>query len=604
MPCEARLALRARLASLGFARKDILTREQYKKIREFNDNPSIVTRKADKSNIYVILNADSYKDQLDMILSDSSKFEKILSDPTDSIKSRLNILIKEANKFEDMKFKKREGQYSPGYLYGNPKIHKSVINPPLRPIISQVGSVTFETSKQLNELIIKYLPIKHSVRSVYEFLQMLHSCPVDGNENLASLDVESLFTNVPVVHTIDIILKHVYNHPKMPPPRLPQEILREMLLICTTSTPFHHINGDLYVQIEGVSMGSCLGPTFAEYYMCELENNVFEKHPELKPKLYTRFVDDIFSLTSSEADIPRIIEKFKSNSVLDFTFELEKSQKLSFLDCLITRFESKFKTSVFVKDTNSGDCINYKSICPEKYKTGVIKTLLHRGYHVSSDPTIFNAEVARIKQLLTNNNFPAKVIESEVNKFMEKKNNPEATVEGRENVNLFFQNQMTSQYKSDENKLKSLIAQQVFPAIGKVVAFQIFYKNRKLRSLLIRNKPKIDTPVDKMHHVVYQYTCEDEGCNAPQYIGYTTCTLYNRFGSHTQSGSIMRHLREQHSVTGTIYRRKLLQSVKVLKAEVNKQKLILTEAVLIKDLRPALNSQEEGADKILNIFKH
>ena len=187
---------------------------------------------------------------------------------------------------------------------------------------------------------------------------------------------------------------------------------------------------------------------------------------------------------------------------------------------------------------------------------------------------------------------------------MAKKNNPEATVEGRENVNLFFQNQMTSHYKSDENKLKSLIAQQVFPAIGKVVNFQIFYKNRKLRSLLIRNKPKIDTPVDKMHHVVYQYTCKDEGCNAPKYIGYTTCTLYNRFGSHTQSGSIMRHLREQHSVTGTIYRRKLLQSVKVLKSEENKQKLILTEAVLIKDLRPTLNSQEEGADKILNIFKH
>ena len=36
----------------------------------------------------------------------------------------------------------------------------------------------------------------------------------------------------------------------------------------------------------------------------------------------------------------------------------------------------------------------------------------------------------------------------------------------------------------------------------------------------------------------------------------------------------------------------------------DRQKLILTKAVLIKNESPALNSQEEGADRILNIFKH
>ena len=51
--------------------------------------------------------------------------------------------------------------------------------------------------------------------------------------------------------------------------KIKREVLHEMLSICTSRTPLEHINGNVYVQIDEVSMGSCLGPTFAEYYMCE-----------------------------------------------------------------------------------------------------------------------------------------------------------------------------------------------------------------------------------------------------------------------------------------------------------------------------------------------
>ena len=80
---------------------------------------------------------------------------------------------------------------------------------------------------------------------------------------------------------------------------------------------------------------------------------------------------------------------FEANSVLKFTLQTENSEKLAFLDCLVQNFEENFKISVYVKDTNSGDCINYYSICPVRYKVGVIKTLLHRALHVSSDRNIY-----------------------------------------------------------------------------------------------------------------------------------------------------------------------------------------------------------------------
>ena len=44
--------------------------------------------------------------------------------------------------------------------------------------------------------------------------------------------------------------------------------------------------------------------------------------------------------------------------------------------------------------------------------------LLYRGFSVSSSWNTFHAEVTRIKYLLHDNNFPIKLIDKEVNKFV------------------------------------------------------------------------------------------------------------------------------------------------------------------------------------------
>ncbi|XP_076069197.1 NK1 transcription factor-related protein 1-like [Oratosquilla oratoria] len=48
----------------------------------------------------------------------------------------------------------------------------------------------------------------------------------------------SLFTNIPVLRTTEIILDYVYHHPTLPPPKMPLTIMKEMLLACTTEAPF------------------------------------------------------------------------------------------------------------------------------------------------------------------------------------------------------------------------------------------------------------------------------------------------------------------------------------------------------------------------------
>jgi len=68
---------------------------------------------------------------------------------------------------------------------------------------------------------------------------------------------------------------HMINNPDIPPPTIPKDLMEQLLLVCTTETPFRLPNGDAYLQIDGVSMGSPLGPLFANFYMADLKKQFF-----------------------------------------------------------------------------------------------------------------------------------------------------------------------------------------------------------------------------------------------------------------------------------------------------------------------------------------
>ncbi len=121
---------------------------------------------------------------------------------------------------------------------------------------------------------------------------------------------------------------------------------------------------------------------------------------------------------------------------------------------------------------------------------------------------------------------------------------------------------------------------------------------------MIRNKTRTNHEHILRHNVVYQYKCDQVGCNSfPDCIGYTSCTLTERFKMHTQTGSIKKHLRE---VLGKdkVTRAELLQATTVLKTCNIRKTLTMTEAMIIKELKPQRNCQEEGCHRLLKIFKH
>lgn len=131
----------------------------------------------------------------------------------------------------------------------------------------------------------------------------------------------------------------------------------------------------------------------------------------------------------------------------------------------------------------------------------------------------------------------------------------------------------------------------------KRVTLRVYYQNKKLKSLFVKNNSR---PSKANNSVVYQYNCPEDGCNAISYIGYTTCTVAQRFYAHAQTGSIRLHNKNSHASKPLT--RKLLESTSVIYRGRNKQELTIAESLLIKENKPALNIQDEEFSRVLAIF--
>ena len=57
---------------------------------------------------------------------------------------------------------------------------------------------------------------------------------------------------------------------------IPKKEIKELLHLCTKNVHFI-FNGEIYIQIDGVAMGSPLGPVLAHIFIVELETILIPK---------------------------------------------------------------------------------------------------------------------------------------------------------------------------------------------------------------------------------------------------------------------------------------------------------------------------------------
>ena len=170
----------------------------------------------------------------------------------------------------------------------------------------------------------------------------------------------------------------------------------------------------------------------------------------------------------------------EENSVLKFTCEKAIDGQLPFPDVLTMYTTENFTTNVYVKPTDNGNCLNGISECPDKYKETVILSYLKRAWTTCSSYPSFQSEIARVKQLLVNNAYTNRMIDSTIKAFMEKVNKHEPTKNDTEKTKVYYQNQMNSVYKVDEQVLKKIIKDNVkCKDDNNKLNIIIYYKNTK-----------------------------------------------------------------------------------------------------------------------------
>ena len=495
-------------------------RDCYEAYRALKSNPDLIISKADKGSGIVILDRDDYNSKMIDILSDSSKFVKLgpasTFDFTAKIESafqnRLRKWFKEGILSKEIYDTIRPKGSQRPKLYGLPKTHKT--NCPLRPILSMVGSPQHSIAKFLISVLTPVLDkfSKHVVKDSFDFVKSLRSLSSDKTV-MCSFDIKSLFTNVPLVEVLKICIDQLYNS-DISPPCFPQDVCYELLKLATTNVEFSFDN-TMFRQIDGVAMGSPLGPILANIFVGFHEDRLFKSAQ--KPIAYFRYVDDTFVLFDSKNKIDDFhAELNKLHDSLVFTKENEVNDSLAFLDVHIERNHGSFITTVHRKSTFTGDYIPWSSFCPTKQKLNLISCLTHRALKICS-PSKLDCEMENIYKLFSSLGYPDHIVKNMVKRAMDRFHHPPAKSDKCPvYLHLPYIGPVSNRFEKQARNAVSTTFDSV--------CLRVVFKSRRPLNGIAKDV----SPITDNNNVIYKYKCH---CDS-EYIGRTSKRFHVRRDQH------------------------------------------------------------------------
>ena len=244
-------------------------------------NKDIVIQKSDKGNSVVIVDKDIYIKRMENLLSDHRKFEKV----TLKNDAFLNFVVNQEKHIDTIfinlvdcnsmskemrKFVKPVGT-RPGIMYGNCKVHKQQVDgcPPFQPILLTLQTPTYNLAKFLVPILNPLTKNQYTVKDSFQFAEEI--CEQDPTLTMGSLDVDSLFTNIPLDETIDICINQLFENTDTVEGFKKSEL--KQLLCLATKESYFIFNDLLYKQIDDVAMGSPLGPCLTNAFLSYYEKN-------------------------------------------------------------------------------------------------------------------------------------------------------------------------------------------------------------------------------------------------------------------------------------------------------------------------------------------
>ena len=340
-------------------------------------------------------------------------------------------------------------------------------------------------------------------------------------------------------------------------------------------------------------MGSPLGPALANAFLAHHESTWLEECPlSYSPIFFARYVDDIFVLLRSNDHIVKLTEYMSSKHAnIRFTYEEEKENSLPFLDVNVYRDAEKFSSTVHRKDTFSGVYTNFNSFMPEAYKLGLVSTLLHRAFCISSSYVSLHEEVEKLKLIFSKNGYPQKFTDKCIFRFFNKifdKRTPNETQEKKKEFLMVLPFLGSVSWKTKSTLIRSF---REFLPSSKI---KIVFKSSNRLSSYFHFKDTI--PKSLMSGVIYKYTCAV--CNHC-YIGSTKRYWEKRLEEHVHVSALtgkqlhglqvfapMQHIRSDSCEVTSIKR----DDFSIIGRDENPYILQVKESILISTSKPKLNN--------------
>ena len=153
-------------------------------------------------------------------------------------------------------------------------------SPPFRPILSANNTPTYKLVKFLVPILKSLTSNEYTVKDSFAFAEEV--VEQDSEFFMGSLDVDSLFTNIPLEENINICTNTLFEN--MEKVEDLSKIEFKKLSSFATKESYFIFNAQLYKQVDELATGSPLGSTLANAFLVHSEKNWLQNRPyDFKP---------------------------------------------------------------------------------------------------------------------------------------------------------------------------------------------------------------------------------------------------------------------------------------------------------------------------------
>ncbi len=280
------------------------------------------------------------------------------------------------------------------------KLHKTEFG--WRPILNSIGHPTSKICFMIDKIFQPYVIKTDShLKDSQNLIQICETTKFDRTPNLYSLDFSSLYSNINPTLAIPTLAEFFKT-------RISAKNFSLKALVVFLKIIFDHnifkFEGKYFVQNKGLAMGCICGPSFANLYLHILEKSWCSLN---KPRIYLRFIDDIFMALDSSLDL----EQFKGN-FHNLNLTMNTGKEVVFLDTIVTYniLNNKLVFDLYIKPTNNGNYLLPYSLHPSHIIENIPRNLMTRIKRICSFYVDFIFHVTNLCILLFKRGYDFKKI--------------------------------------------------------------------------------------------------------------------------------------------------------------------------------------------------